>query len=342
MTDDPRSLDAATQSGRYRAVSVGFDDLVTEDPAFRRVLDKARRVATTDVNLLLEGESGTGKNFIAQAVHNASARARRPFVEVNGRELPEALAGSLLFGHVRGAFTGSLDDRMGWFERANGGTIFLDEITNLPMAIQAKLLRVLESRQVVPLGAAAAKTVSVRVVAASNRDVEREVSQGRFRAGLVYRLGEMRLTVPPLRERRCDVRPLVGRFLADWSTKYGHSIQGLEPLAWALLEAHDFPGNVRELRNLVRRGAALAEGDRIRAADLDLCVRVDRTVGPAAHARSDYTLEAAKREHVAFVMNLTQGNKLRAAALLGISRNTLDRLLRDGAAARDADRSAAE
>ena len=226
-------------------------------PAFVRVLDRMRLVAPTDASVLLLGESGVGKELVANALHGASARRHKAFVVVNCGAIPEGLIESELFGAEKGAYTGSVERRTGFFEEADGGTIFLDEVGELPLAAQVRLLRVLENGQFTRVGSSQAKTVDVRVVAATNRDLSREVQAGRFREDLYYRLATVVIEIPPLRSRREDVVPLFERFLRQTAERYSTSTHRLTPEAVALVEGYPWPGNVRELRNVAEQATVL-------------------------------------------------------------------------------------
>lgn len=239
--------------------------IVGDHPALRHVLAQAARVAPTQLPILVTGESGTGKELLARLLHDASTVAAGPFVAVNCGTLPRELADSELFGHERGAFTGAATRRPGWFEEANGGTLVLDEIGELPFELQPKLLRVLETGHVRRVGGAGEVAVSVRIVAMTHRDLRQDVERGRFRLDLFHRLAGLELKLPPLRERRSDIPLLVQRFVGELRSEVG--VVEVEEDALRLLAAHDWPGNVRELRNVVRRAAILSSG-RIRASDL--------------------------------------------------------------------------
>ncbi len=287
-------------------------EIVTADPAMRELLDLVDRVAPRDVAVLVTGESGAGKELVALRLHARSPRAKGPFVAVNAAALPETLAESELFGAERGAFTGADQARAGRFEEAAGGTLFLDEVGELPLALQSKLLRVLEERVVRRLGGSRDLPVDVRLVAATNRDLTRETEEGGFRQDLFFRLAVVVVNVPPLRERPDDVPLLARHFAARLAARHGVPVPSLTDEALAALSAHAWPGNVRELRNVLERAVVVRGGAPIRAADLGLA--------PAAAP-----LDRAHREREALLAALrrTGGKREEAAKLLGISVRTL-------------------
>jgi two-component system response regulator AtoC len=289
------------------------------------------RVAPTSSTVLIVGETGTGKELVARAVHERSERADRPFVPISCGAVAEALLESQLFGHVRGAFTGATDDREGVFEAAAGGTLFLDEVGEVPAAMQVRLLRVLQEREVQRLGETTVRAVDVRLVAATHRDLAREVQEGRFRQDLYYRLDVATLTVPPLRQRREDIEPLAGHFVRTLAAEMGRATPSLSADARAALASHDWPGNVRELENAVERALLFQPGDVLTAADIDLG-RGGSTAPPGAAATpsdSPASLAQVEREHILRVLADCGHNQTRAAALLGIGRRTLYRKLRE-------------
>jgi formate hydrogenlyase transcriptional activator len=234
-------------------------DLIGSNAKFRRVLDEIKMVAPVDSAVLIQGETGTGKELIARAIHDASPRRRERFVAVNCAAIPSALLESELFGHERGAFTGALAQRIGRFQAADRGTLFLDEIGDLPLELQPKLLRVLQEKQFERVGGAATFQVDVRIVAASNRDLWRMVQQSKFRADLYYRLNVFPLVLPPLRERKDDIPLLLEYFIARYSSKAGKNIQGVNKSTLELFHAYDWPGNIRELQNVVERAVIMTK-----------------------------------------------------------------------------------
>jgi two-component system response regulator AtoC len=291
------------------------------------VLELIERAAEFKTTVLLTGESGTGKEVLARALHAQSARRGQAFVAVNCGAIPEALLESELFGHAKGAFTGADRARRGLFIEADGGTIFLDEIGELPLPLQVKLLRVLQEEEVRPVGESKSRTVDARVIAATARDLSREVAEGRFREDLFYRLDVVRVTVPPLRERREDIPLLVDHFLASFRASLGKMVRSVADDALAKLVAYGWPGNVRELENVIERAMILADDERITLRELPENVRGDAsTVSPQARA-GDYTLSAARRrfetDWIREALDAAKGNRTHAARLLGISHRAL-------------------
>jgi len=302
--------------------------MVVREPAMHELLRAARRVASADVGVLVLGETGSGKDVVASLVHELSPRAEGPFVGINCASLPEALLESELFGHERGAFTGAVATKPGLLEVADRGTVFLDELGDLPASLQAKLLRVIESRQVTRVGAVRPRLVDVRFVAATNCNIAAAVATGRFRQDLLYRLNCVTLSVPPLRERRAEIEPLARLFLAEARARFNSQVSELSPGALEAMLAHPWPGNVRELRNVVERAVLLAPGRLIEAAHLGLA-RPSVTLPPVAAApppppRCPAGLRPG-REAIAEALIACGGNQSRAAKFLGISRRTLVR-----------------
>jgi len=305
----------------------GDDDPVAEDPASRRLLQLAARVAASDATVLITGESGTGKEILARHLHRQSRRCAGPFVAINCAAIPETMLEAVLFGHERGAFTGAHQSRPGKFELAQGGTLLLDEVSEMELALQAKLLRVLQEREVERIGGSQAIRLDVRVIATSNRQLREEVAAGRFREDLFYRLNVVPLGIPPLRERPGDILPLVERAMRRWSP--AGAAAELDDGARAAMLAHDWPGNVRELENVVQRALVLAGGRRLEAADLAFerpqTARPREGAGAAAAApAADLGEELRDRERRLIVEAiLATGSREHAAARLGISARTL-------------------
>jgi DNA-binding NtrC family response regulator len=303
--------------------------IVAQSKGMRRVLEEARRVARVDSTVLITGESGVGKEAIARFIHDESTRAARPFVAINCAAVPEALIESELFGHVRGSFTGATQDRVGLFESANGGTLLLDEVGDLPMPMQVKLLRVLQEREFRRVGENRTRQVDVRVLGATHRDLPGEVAAGRFRQDLYYRLRVIELRIPPLRERREDILPIARQALADTARRMKLPVTGFTPAAADQLLRWGWPGNVRELQNVVERALVLAHGSRVEVEDLPDEVRHSRSnFGAPGVAPASRTLADVEREHILGVLDSVAGNRTKAAAILGIGPATLFRKLK--------------
>ena len=308
--------------------AVGERPIVAASPAMMAVLELIERAAEFKTTVLLTGESGTGKEVLARAIHAQSARRGQAFVAVNCGAIPEALLESELFGHAKGAFTGADRARRGLFSEADGGTLFLDEIGELPLPLQVKLLRVLQEEEVRPVGESKPRTVDVRVLAATARELSREVAEGRFREDLLYRLDVVRVTVPPLRERREDVPLLVDHFLAQLRTSLGKPVRGVADDALAKLVAYPWPGNVRELENVIERAMILTDGDRITLRELpDTVTGRPAAAGAPTPSSGDLSLGAARRrfeaEWIRDALTAARGNRTHAARLLGISHRAL-------------------
>ncbi len=305
-----------------------LENVVGASPAFAEVLRQVEQVAATPATVLLTGETGTGKEVIAEAIHELSPRAERRLVKVHCAAIPETLLESELFGHARGAFTGAVREKPGLVEVADGGTLFLDEIGEIPLDIQAKLLRVLQEGEVQRIGETAPRKVDVRVVAATNRDLEVEVREGRFREDLWYRINVIPIHLPPLRQRGDDALLLARHFLEQETDRLGRTdLEGFTPEALEALRAYAWPGNVRELQNAIARAAALAPGPLVREEDLPDRVRGATPAGRRLVLPEDMTLEEIERLMILHALEVTGGNKKEAAARLGISLATLYRKL---------------
>lgn len=289
------------------------------------------RVAPTRSTVLITGESGTGKEVVARALHFNSPRAVAPFVTIDCASLAEGVLESELFGHVRGAFTGAVGARRGLFEAANGGTVFLDEIGGISPNTQARLLRVLQQQEVRPVGSNEAVRVDVRLVAATNKDLEGQVKTGHFREDLFYRLNVVRVHLPPLRERREDIPALALHFLRKYAEANGKAISGFAPETMSRLEAYPWPGNVRELENAIERGVAVSAHPILLPDDLPAHIVMSTPAGPNGAAAPDsfplLSLGEVARHQIARVLTVTGGNKKRAAEILGVDRKTLYRLM---------------
>jgi DNA-binding NtrC family response regulator len=310
-----RQVDAVAPSG-----------LVGTSAAMLRTIDLARRVARVDSTVLITGESGSGKERLARFIHDESARTAGPFLAINCAAVPETLLESELFGHARGSFTGATQDRAGLFEAANGGTLLLDEIGDVAPAMQVKLLRVLQEREVRRVGENRTRTINVRVLAATNRDLLADVHGARFRQDLYYRLRVVEVVVPPLRERRDDILPLARQLLAGAAKRLGRKLPALTPGAANALLRYAWPGNVRELENALERAVALAPSDRIDTDDLP--PEVASTPAARAVAGEFRSLADVERDHIAAVLEASGGNRAKAAKRLGIGEATLYRKLK--------------
>lgn len=307
-----------------------FGGLTGQSEAMRRVFDLVDRVADSEATILITGESGTGKEVFANTIHQRSRRARGPFVAVNCTAMPETLLESELFGHTRGAFTDARESRTGLFVQARGGTLLLDEVGDMPITLQPKILRVLQERKVRPLGSSTEVAIDVRVIAATNRDLEAAVEEKRFREDLYFRLNVIQVALPPLRSRGGDILPLAQHFLETLAQRAGKSVTGIAPATAERLVAYPWPGNVRELQNCMERAIALARFDRIVVDDLPERVRDYRTshVLLAADDPSELVpLEEVERRYTLRVIESVRGNKAAAARILGVERKTLYRKL---------------
>ena len=299
---------------------MGPDAIVGQSPAMVEVAELVQKVAPTDSTVLLCGETGVGKELVARAIHRQSHRHDNPFVVVDCGALVETLFESELFGHVKGSFTGAVETTHGKFELANGGTIFLDEIANVGSNIQAKLLRVIQEREVTKVGSSQKVEVDVRIVAATDKDLAKEMREGNFREGLFYRLNVVTIHIPPLRERKEDIPVLAQYFLKRFSEKRKRSVTGISEEAMRSLEAYDWPGNVRELKNAIERAVVMAEGDIIEPSDLlDYGLAHRAALGPAAGGR----LAEVEKKEIVKALKEFNGQKGRVAEYLGIHRKTL-------------------
>ena len=345
LKDEMRSLRRAAG----RAVAPGGDRLVGSSTALLEIFKVVGKVGPRNVPVLITGESGTGKELVAHALHAASPRAEGPFIAINAAAIPRELLESELFGHERGAFTGATASRVGRFREASGGTLFLDEIGDMPIDLQAKLLRVVQSGEVMPVGGREAQQVDVRIVAATHRDLDERVEAGAFREDLLYRLRVVPMSIPPLRDRIDDVRTLALHFTDRYAPELAEGPVSLPATTIERLEAHDWPGNVRELENAIKRALVLSSGDLLAPSDFDFLSPRKEESG------SERTLEAQIRSEVEsllahddppedlferiqaqierplleVVLERTQGNQIRAAAILGINRNTLRKKITD-------------
>lgn len=331
-------------------------EIVGKSRAVQNVFDLARRVAQSNANVLISGESGTGKEVIARAIHNQSGRAKKPFVAINCSAIPEALLESELFGHAKGSFTGAIDKKIGLFEEAQGGTLFLDEIGDLNLPLQAKLLRVLQERSIKRVGENVEREIDVRVLAATHKDLKKEVRENRFREDLFFRLNVIPINIPPLRDRREDIIPLAEHFFKKFTAQNHSSLKGFAKAALEHLYKLHWSGNVRELENAIERAVILAPGSIIEVEDLPSSeghgFASEKALAPVEEAKKDSpltvssllqsasgrlpTLDEFTRDYVALVLERTGGVKEQAARILNIDRKTLYRKIAEQGSATDA------
>ena len=305
--------------------SFSLDSIVGKSEPMQKLFELIKQVASASANVLVTGESGSGKELIARALHNSGPRKNRPFVALNCTAIPENLLESELFGHVKGSFTGAMADKKGLFEEAHEGTLFLDEIGDLSLALQAKLLRVLQDRQIRPVGGTSSKTVDVRIIAATHRDLKTLSHEGRFREDLFYRLNVIPMRAPPLRERPSDIPLLVESFITKFAARNNSPVNGITPEAMAVLMAHPWPGNVRELENVIERAIVLTRGEKIEKAMV-----MDSALSEAKHSvetlfEDTPTLEKLEERYIKLIMGRVNEKKDEAAKILGVSRRTLYR-----------------
>ncbi len=312
--------------------------IIGKSPQFLRVLDLAKRVAPSQANVFISGESGTGKEVIAKAIHNMGPRKKMPFIALNCASIPENLLESELFGYAKGAFTGAVDKKMGLFEEAEGGTLFLDEIGDLSLMLQAKLLRVLQEKQIKRIGENKYRTIDIRILSATHKDLKKEVAEKRFRDDLFFRLNVIEIKIPPLRERKEDIMPLCEFFLNKFSALNNTGLKKFAPQALERIHSYGWPGNVRELENAVERAVVMCASDLIQVDDLP-----DQSVAGSSHAPSKtggfqfgegspedlMTIDELVKKYIKFVLDKNEGAKEKTAQDLNIDRKTLYRKLRE-------------
>lgn len=306
-----------------------FDSVLGDSKALKDAVSLARKVSGTDVPVLLTGETGTGKEVFAQAIHYNSKRAKQNFVAVNCSSFSKELLESEMFGHKAGSFTGALKDKKGLFEEADNGTIFLDEIGEMAFELQAKLLRILETGEYIKIGDTKPTRVNVRVVAATNRNLPEEITAGRFREDLFYRLSVFQIHLPPLRERAGDVRILAKAFVKDFSVRLARPVMEITPAFLEALEQQPWKGNIRELRNVIERSLIVCESERLDVADLPLDIQNTHYEQSDETTPGSFELSAMERRHIARVLEYTKGNKTEAARLLKIGLTTLYRKIEE-------------
>jgi two-component system response regulator HydG len=304
-----------------------FSRIIGTSPAIKELFETLSMVAPTEATILLLGESGTGKELVANAIHQNSPRREKPYVKVNCAALPETLLESELFGHEKGAFTGATGKKKGRFELADGGTIFLDEIGEMSLSTQTKILRVLQEREFEPVGGTKTIKVDVRIIAATNKQLEQEVSKGRFREDLYYRINVVPITIPPLRERSEDIPLLAGHFLRIYSEKNKRAIRGFEPGVMQAFMQHSWPGNVRELENIVERMVIMSRGDTVGLNDLPPALASHQQ--EEGRTPSPTSLRDVERETIVKTLRQTGGNRTKTAAILGITRKTLQNKIKE-------------
>ena len=306
-----------------------FDSVLGDSQALKDAVSLAQKVSGTDVPVLLTGETGTGKEVFAQAIHYNSKRAKQNFVAVNCSSFSKELLESEMFGHKAGSFTGALKDKKGLFEEADNGTIFLDEIGEMAFELQAKLLRILETGEYIKIGDTKPTRVNVRVVAATNRNLPEEITAGRFREDLFYRLSVFQIHLPPLRERAADVRILAKAFVKDFSVRLARPVTEITPAFLEALEQQPWKGNIRELRNVIERSLIVCESERLDVADLPLDIQNTHYEQSDETTPGSFELSAMERRHIARVLEYTKGNKTEAARLLKIGLTTLYRKIEE-------------
>lgn len=300
--------------------------IVGRSRSIRELMEMVQKIARTDSSVLITGETGTGKELVGRAIHRLSPRVDKVFCAINSAAFPETLLESELFGHRRGSFTGASSNKKGIFEHAHGGTVFLDEVADMPASMQVKLLRFLQTGEIRPVGSETTRFVDVRLVAASNKPLEEEVAAGRFREDLYYRLAVIPIHVPPLRERIEDIPVLAEHFIKTFAKKLGKRIDRLDPRALDVLMAHDWPGNIRQLENSIERGAALCRGDCIQVEDMPIRLREASLVRKGETIQS---LQVMERAHILSTLERVGWNRKQAAELLQISTTTLWRRLKE-------------
>jgi DNA-binding NtrC family response regulator len=307
----------------------GLENIIGRSTPMQEVFDTIRQVANSRATVLIQGESGTGKELVAKAIHQLSPRSNGPFVAVHCAALSQNLLESELFGHEKGAFTGAMERRIGRFEKGDGGSLFLDEISEIDASVQVKILRALEERQIERVGGDAPVDVDTRLIAATNRDLKGMVDEGDFREDLFYRLYVVVITLPPLRERQDDILLLLNHYLAVFNEENAKQIGGFSPAAYEMLAGYEWPGNIRELRNLVERMVVLARGSVLDVKDIPAQIREKVSGGGEVKVDSDLTVDEMEKRMIVQALEKTGGNRTKAAEKLGISRRTLHRKLNE-------------
>jgi len=304
-----------------------FDNIIGKSKAILQAIELAKKVAATETTVLLTGETGTGKEVFAQAIHNAGSRSGKSFVAINCAAFSKELLESEMFGHVAGSFTGATKDKKGLFEEANNGTIFLDEIGELPIELQAKLLRVLETGEFIRIGETKTTKVNIRIIAATNRNFSQEIENGNFREDLFYRISLFQIHLPPLRERVVDIEPLAQYYLHTITGKVNKRIKRISPAYLDALKQHQWKGNIRELKNVIERSIILCDGEELQTDDLPAALQQTAPSNKNGKQLSAFDLASAEKLHIQKVLNYTNGNKTETAKLLNIALTTLYRKL---------------
>jgi transcriptional regulator with GAF, ATPase, and Fis domain len=308
-----------------RIEQIRFGEILGASPRMQEVFRKVQKVATTDISVLITGETGTGKELIARELHARSPRNKQPFITINCGAIPENLLESELFGHVRGAFTGAVSNKTGRFQAADHGTLFLDEIGEMPLSLQVKILRALQEKVIVRVGDTNAESVDIRVLAATNRDLDAEIKAGRFREDLYYRLNVVNLHLPPLRDRGDDIVVLARYMVGRYAPEYGNTVRGLTPNAIAAIKRHRWPGNIRELENRIKKAVVLADKALLGPEDLDLSPDDLPPILPLAEAKEKF-----QRDYINEILTLNNGNRTKTARDLGVDPRTIFRHLEKG------------
>lgn len=316
------NLQSSFEALKQKLDSSRFGDIIGSCPSMLEVFRTVEKVASTDIGVLVTGETGTGKELVANAIHNRSPRRDKPFVVVNCGAIPENLMESELFGHVRGAFTGAVSTRPGKFQQADGGTLFLDEVGEMPLALQVKLLRALQEKVVIKVGDTKPERVDIRIVAATNRDLEREMREGTFREDLFYRLNVINIHLPALRDRGDDILVLAKYLLAKYSSEYGSKVKGLTPNALIAIRKYEWPGNVRQLENRIKKAIVMCEKTLVGCEDLDLTEETLAPIKTLTQAREDF-----QRRYILEVLDRNNGNRTKTARDLGVDPRTIFRYL---------------
>ncbi len=307
----------------------GFDGVIGDSPKMLKILDKLQKAARSTIPVLLHGESGAGKELLAAAIHNNSPRKLEQFQAVNCAGLSDTLLESELFGHIKGSFTGATSDRKGYFEIADKGTLFLDEIGDMPLTMQAKLLRILEDQIVIPVGATSGKKVDVRIISATNKDLEQQVEEKNFRQDLYFRIRGVNIDIPPLRNRREDIPLLLEHFISEFAKSEDRKVKGFTPAALRTLKSYHWPGNIRELRNAVKAMVVLTESELIDVADLPFEMHGETHANDEISNLAGVNLSELEKTAIQRTLEMVSGNREMAAKILGIGERTLYRKIKE-------------